>query len=171
MKKLLFIYIFLLNIGLSQAATTHEDLLVAARALGFMNNSLTGKVRVGIVYAPSASKSVTDANNIYKLMGSGLEVGDVVLAPVLLNIDNAASADVRLFFLAEGSGNDAAKLGAISREKKVLCITADTSQVIKGSCTLGVKSEPKVEIFMNRGLANSSGISFATAFRMMITEL
>jgi hypothetical protein len=153
------------------ADVTAKDVQVMARALGFTEKPPTGDVTVGIVYQPSNPQSAKEAEDLQKMLGDGLKAGAVVLKPLLIKIDDAAGADVGVFLLTEGVGADAAKLAAATKAKHKACITVDLPQVQNGSCAMGVKSEPKVEITVNGTLAADSGLVFATSFRMMIIEL
>ncbi|MES2219043.1 MAG: hypothetical protein V4501_11605 [Pseudomonadota bacterium] len=172
MKKIaLFLIGCCLMIALpAQASVELKDLEVAVRALGFTNNPPTGKLNIGIVYSPNVSSSVQEAENLQKLLGGGLQVGNLFLKPIMIKINEADNADVGLFFLTQGVGIDGRKLLPASNKKPIVCITTDISQVIAGACVLGVKSHPKVEILVNRAAAAKSGTKFATAFNMMITE-
>jgi hypothetical protein len=153
-----------------QAAVALSDLEIAVRALGFTNNPPTGELRFGIVYSPEVASSEQEAENLQKLLGSGLQVGNLFLNPVMVNIDDADNANVGVFFLTQGLGREARKLWAPSHTKQILCVTTDVAQVINGSCGLGIKSRPKIEILVNRAAAANSNTTFATAFSMMITE-
>jgi hypothetical protein len=155
----------------ARADVTAKDVQVMARALGFTEKPPTGDVTVGIVYQPSNPQSAKEAEDLQKMLGDGLKAGALVLKPLLIKIDDAAGADVGVFLLTEGVGADAAKLAAASKAKHKACITVDLPQVQNGSCAMGVKSEPKVEITVNGTLAADSGIVFAASFRMMIIEL
>jgi hypothetical protein len=53
----------------------------------------------------------------------------------------------------------------------LLCVTTDIAQVRRGACVMGVRSRPKVEVFVNRASATANHINFSTVFRVMITEL
>ena len=53
----------------------------------------------------------------------------------------------------------------------VLCITGDVALVQSGACAMAVRSDPHVEIMLNRKAAASAGIGFATPFRMLIHEI
>lgn len=151
-------------------AVTQNELLVAARALGFIENSPKGDVQVGIVYSPASGRSSEEARALHKLIGNGLRVGAITLKPVLVPLNAAASADVRLFFLMSDIGSAAAAIADVTKTKRIPCVTTDIPQVRSGACMMGVRSEPKIEILVNRAGAQSSGVSFATVFRMMITE-
>lgn len=155
----------------AMADVTENDLIVAARALAFTDKPPKGELRVGIVYTANSPQSVKQADDLQKMMGAGLRVGGMTLKPVPVKLEDAASADVGMFFLTEGTGADGARLAAATRAKRVPCVTVDIAQVQSGACTMGVRSTPKVEILVNRAAAADSGIVFASVFRMMITEL
>jgi hypothetical protein len=157
--------------GPARADVTQKDLQVMARALGFTEKPPTGDVVIGIVYAPGNPQSAKEAQDIQKLLGDGLKGGAITLKPLLVKIDDAGSADVGAFLLTEGVGADGSKLAAITKSKQKPCMTVDIAQVQSGACLLGVKSEPTVEIIVNKAAAADSGVSFAASFRMMIKEL
>lgn len=156
---------------LAIADVTESDLMVAARALAFTDKPPKGDVRVGVIYAPDSPQSVKQADELQKMMGTGLRVGGMTLKPVATKLQDVAAANVGLFFLTEGVASDESKLAAVMRAKRVPCVTVDIAQVQKGVCVMGVRSVPKVEILVNRAAAAESGIVFASVFRMMITEL
>lgn len=157
--------------GYARADVTDKDLQVMARALGFIEKPPTGDVVVGIVYAPGNPQSAKEAQDIQKLIGDGLKGRAVTLKPLLVKIDDVGSADVGAFLLTEGVGADGSKLAAIDKSKQKICMTVDMAQVQSGACLLGVKSEPTVEIVVNKAAAADSGVSFAASFRMMIKEI
>jgi hypothetical protein len=155
----------------AQADVTPKDIQVMARALAFTEKPPTGDVAMGIVYAPGNPQSAKEAEDLQKLLGAGLQAGAMVLKPVLVKIDEVAGANVGAFLLTEGVGADASKLAAATKAQQKPCVTIDIAQVQSGACVMGVKSEPKVEIIVNKAAAADSGVSFAASFRMMITEL
>ena len=156
----------------AHAEITAKDVQVMARALGFTEKPPTGDVNVAIVYAPGNPESAKEADDLQKLMGAGLKAGNLTLKPVMVKIDDLASAgDVGAFLLTEGVGADGAKVAGATKAKQKPCLTVDMAQVQSGACVMGVKSEPKVEIVVNKAAAEAAGISFGAAFRMMITEL
>ncbi len=152
------------------AEMTPIDLQITARALSFMERPLAGSVRVGILYAPDNPRSVREAEALRDLLAAGLKAGKLELTPSLVGIRDAAAAKVDLFFLAGFVGAAEAKAAGISA-LKVPCVTTDIAQVEGGACLMGVRSSPKVQIMINRAAAKDSGITFATVFRVMITEI
>jgi hypothetical protein len=161
----------LLAAGTARAEITETDILVAGRAIGFIETLPRGDVHVGIVYEPGNAQSAQQAHELVALMGPGLRVGNLVLTPSLLPLDQVGRAGVDLFFLAQGVGPDAEKVRAASRARKIPCITFDIAQVRKGTCTMGVRVRPKITVFVNRAAADASGTDLSAVFRMMITEI
>ena len=151
----------------ARAQITATDLQVAARALSFVENPLSGTVRVGIVYTAGNSRSMQQAEALRALLGNGLRAGNLELKPVMVKAEEASTADVELFFLTE----QGASHGAVQNAKKIPCVTTDIEQVRSGACLMGVRSRPKVEILVNREVAAATGVTFATVFRVMITEI
>jgi hypothetical protein len=156
----------------AHADVTAKDVQVMARALGFTEKPPTGDVNIAIVFAPGNPQSAKEATDLQAMLGSGLKAGNLTLKPVMVKIDELGSAgDVGAFLLTEGVGADGAKVGEATKAKQKPCLTVDIAQVQSGACVMGIKSEPKVEIVVNKASAAASGISFGAAFRMMITEL
>lgn len=166
-----FVWCFVMLATDARAAMTQGDLLIAARALSFMQNPPAGQIRVGIVYAPGVPRSVDEADSLQQILSGGLRVGNLIMVPVKLRIDDLAGAGVQLFLLTEYVGGDGARVAAATRAKRIPCITVDIPAVQNGFCTMGVRSDPRIEIIINRAAAVNSGVSFAAVFRMLITEI
>ena len=155
----------------ARAQFTLNDLQIAGRALGFLEKPLSGDVKAGIVYAPDDPRSVAEADALKGLLGQGLRVGNVRLVPVLVPVAELSRAGVALFFLTTGMTDADTKLvTAAAVAKRTPCITTDLSQVRAGVCAMGVRSQPKIEIFVNRAAAATTNLAFSAVFRMMITE-
>lgn len=155
----------------AHADITRTDMQVAARALSFVSNPLSGRVRVGIVYAANSPRSLRQARDLESMLAKGMKIGTLELQPVLVEYANAATSDVDLFFLTEHMASDITLKPSGDPKQQALCITTDIDQVRNGVCTLGVRSRPKVEVFVNRASAAANDITFSTVFRVMITEL
>lgn len=160
-----------LAISPALAQLTHTDLLVLARAVGFIENFHPGAIQVGIVFSPGSAQSEQQAREVASLMESGLRVGNLVLKPTLVPLGRTQRANVALFFLTQGVGAQARELAGVSRVRKIPCVTFDIAQVRNGSCTMGVRTHPKIEVLVNRAAAEASGTEFAAVFRIMITEI
>ena len=161
----------LLTAGPCHAAVTERDIQVAARILGFTTNPLTGNVRVGIVYDPANARSKADEQALIGILGPGLVVGGITLIPVPITIENVFNTPANLLFLTAGLGSQAAEVGASARAFKILCMTTEVSATQAGECAVSVQTAPKVQITINRATAAASGITFESAFMLMITEI
>jgi len=155
----------------AHAQVTQTDMLVAGRTIGFIQNLGPGEVRVGIVYDPGVAQSTQQATEISALMGDGLRIGSLTLKPVMLPVGKLETTGIALFFLTEGLSANAAKVSRADRERKIPCITFDLSQVRNGTCAIGVRSQPRIEVIVNRAAAGASGTVLSAVFRMMITEI
>ena len=155
----------------ARAQFTMNDLQIAGRALGFLEKPLSGDVKAGIVYEPEDPRSVAEADALKALLGDGLRVGNVKLLPVLVPVAELSRASVGLFFLTAGITDAGTKsVTATAVAKHTPCITTDLAQVRAGVCAMGVRAQPKIEIFVNRAAAASTNLAFSAVFRIMITE-
>lgn len=157
--------------GTAWSQVSETDLLVAGRAIGFIDSLRPGTLSVGVVYAPGNAQSEQQARELAALLGDGRRIGSFTLKPVMLPVDRLNSQRVALYFLTDGVGAEAAKVGTASRTRKIPCITYDLSQVRAGACTMGVRTHPRIEVLVNHAAAEASGTQFAAVFRMLITEI
>lgn len=161
----------LLTTNSASSQVTDMEFLVAARAIGFIDSLRPGALNVGIVYLPGNAQSEQQARELAAFMGEGRRVGHFTLKPVLLPIDQISKRGVGMFLLTGAVGQDAKKVASVSRSRKLPCITYDLAQVRAGNCTMGVRTEPRIEVLVNRASAAASGTVFAAVFRMLITEI
>ena len=161
----------LLTASSAWSQVSEMDFLVAGRAIGFIDSLPAGQLNVGIVYLPGNAQSEQQAHELAALMGDGRRVGNYVLKPVPLPVDKLGNGSIGLLFLTQGVGTAAAKVASASRGRKIPCITYDIAQVRAGNCTIAVRTEPRIEVLVNRTSADACGAEFAAVFRMMITEI
>lgn len=155
----------------ASAQVSDTTLLVAARALSFLQHPLQGEIIVGIVYLPGNAQSVLEARHLDALMENGFRAGTLVLRSRLVRLDELAGGDVGLYFLTSELGHGAASLAQLNRTRHIPCVTTDIAQVKEGNCAMGVSAQPRVEILVNRAAATATGMTFSEAFRVMITEM
>ena len=144
-----------------------KDAQVMARVMGFMDQPPPASVKLGIVYDAGTQKQ---AEALMAQLGGGLAAGKFTLVPTLVKIGDVGSASVNAVVIMAGTGG-ASNVAAITKSKKIPCFTGDRALVQSGACLVGINTDPKVEILLNKALAASSGISFGAAFKMMITEI
>jgi hypothetical protein len=163
--------IIVMTPALSHAAVTAKDVEVAARVFNFTSPPYSGTVKLGIVYDPANASSAADEQALLGILGSGLTVGSVTLVPVPVPAAKLASTPVDVLFLTAGLGSEAAEVGTQAASAKILCITTDAAATQAGYCAVSVQSDPKVVIAVNKAAAAASGVSFTSAFLMMVTEI
>jgi hypothetical protein len=159
-----------LAFGTAHAEFTLSDIQIAGRALGFLDKPLQGQVTAGIVYSPTNPQSTREAEALKNMLGDGLKIGNITLRPVLVSVADVQHSNASLFLLTD-SADDVNLVADASRNKKIPCITTDLRKVKDGNCAIGVRSQPKIEILVNRNAAITSQLSFSAVFRMMITEI
>jgi hypothetical protein len=151
----------------ARAEFAAKDAQVMARVMGFMDQPPPASVKLGIVYDAGTQKQ---AEALMAQLGGSLAAGKFTLVPTLVKIGDVGSAGVNAVVVMAGTGG-ASKVADITKSKKIPCFTGDRALVQSGACLVGINTDPKVEILLNKNLAASSGISFGAAFKMMITEI
>jgi hypothetical protein len=155
---------------LAAKADPAKDLGVAGRALTFLENGPTGKATLGVVFDPSKPGSVAEKNAIMAAIGGGYAAGALTLVGKPIEADDVGGASgVQALYVT--AGVNYASVGAAAKGKKLITIGSDPACVKSGACAMGVETEPKVSITVNRATAAAVGAVFKAAFRMMITEI
>lgn len=147
-----------------------KDLAVAARALTFLEGGPAGKAVLGVVFDSSKPGSVAEKNAIMAALGAGYAAGAVTLTgkPIEASAVGGASG-VAALYVTEGVNYGA--VGGAAKAKKLITIGSDPACVKSGACVMGVATDPKVDITVNRAAAAAVGATFKAAFRMMIHEI
>jgi hypothetical protein len=150
------------------ASLSPRDVQVLGRALAFLQPP-PASGELAVVYAAGNAASKQDAEAIAAEIGEGLHVGGAVLRPRLV-ASAALAAEGFAVAITAADANGPAIRAAIDA-KRALCVTADLAAVEAGSCTMAIRSEPRVEIVVNHAVAVASDVEFVAAFRMMIREI
>lgn len=150
-----------------------KDVQVVAKTLGFASPPLSGSIKVAIVFDPALPQSQKDADDLKGILGTGLVAGAATLMPAMVPIAQLdASLDgVGVVFITGGMSSHYDRIFTLAKGKKLLSVSNDVACVQAGRCVMGVKSDPKVEIIVNKTAADTSSVGFAPAFRMMISEI
>lgn len=147
-----------------------KDLQVAGRALTFLENGPTGRAVLGVVFDPSKPASVAEKNAVMAALGGGYSAGAVTLVGKPVEAGEVGGvAGVNALYVTSGINYGA--VGAAAKAKKLVTIGSASACVESGACVMGVSTDPKVEIVVNRAAAAAVGASFKAAFRMMIKEI
>lgn len=157
--------------GAALADVTQTDVEIGGRVLGFLATPVTGDTKLSVVYAPGNAASAAEQKALMGILGSGLKAGNVTFQPSAVELDKIDSVAGGVVFLTGGLGADGAKVAAVLKAKKLICMTTDMAAVQGGFCAIHLKSAPKVQITVNKALADQLGIAFGAAFKLMITEI
>lgn len=148
------------------------DMVVVGRALSFVDNLRHhSPVRLGIVYDPQNAQSAQQAQAVDAMLRSGLRIGSLTFEPVMVPIAALNKSRVEAFFLTDGLGPTAAAVGQATRARKMPCITFDLSEVRNGACAMGIRTHPRVDVFVNRAAAAASGLELAAVFRILTVDI
>jgi hypothetical protein len=163
-----------LALALAAPMVSHADpaknLGVAGRALTFLENGPSGSAVLGVVFDPAKPASVAEKNAIMGALGSGYAAGALTLTGKAIDASAVGGASGVAALYVTGGVNYAA-VGAAAKGKKLITIGSDPACVQSGACVMGVSTDPKVDITVNRAAAAAVGVAFKAAFRMMIKEI
>ncbi len=153
------------------AALSDKGVQIAMRTLSFVVDPPSGQTDIAILYDPNVPGSVEDAHVAEASLGTGLQVGQATLRPVLVEVGELGRlSGVRFALITSGLQTHYDEIYAATRANGILSITCEMACVDAGRCVMAIESEPTVEIVVDRTASRESSIEFATAFRMMITE-
>ena len=159
----------LLSVSASHADVSKLDAQIIARALGFLENPVTGDATVGIVHAGDAGK--TEADQLAGVLGGGLKAGKVTLIPKIVDVSELSTlSGAPVVFVPAGMAAQFDAIAGYVSSNKAISVTLDEACVDAGKCVMAVKSKPKVEIIVSQAASAASGAAFKAAFKMMITE-
>ena len=156
----------------AMAGATMKDVLIAVRTLGFVTNPPIGPVDFAVIYDPDIPESVTDKDTVYAVLDGGTDIGPAFVKTVPIQItDLSRIKEYRFVLLTSGIDSSISKINSLIRNSGILTISTNLSYVRSGKCVMGVESDPDVKILVSRTASEAASVTFATYFRMMITEL
>lgn len=155
--------------SVSAATFSAKDTQIVAKAIGFLDPPPSGGT-VALVYDPANPASKADADAIAALFAGGISEGGSSLTAKSVDVASLGDGSGYVALIAAQSATSD-KIMLAAKAHHIPCITADTGSVQSGRCVMSVHSDPKVEIIVNHGAAQAAGVSFQSAFRMLIHEI
>jgi hypothetical protein len=158
--------------GPADGAVTAKDMQVIGRALTFLEGAPKVQAEIGVLVSPNDPASAEQASALQRIIGAGLVIEGLTLTLRLVPLADLSSATGLAALIV--TADDAATFAAVEQvgpRQKLLTIGTDLICVQKGACVMGARSDPKIEIFVNKPLAAAAGVAFKTAFRLMIKEI
>jgi hypothetical protein len=163
--------LFLAQTQPALAEMAAKDMMVAARALTFLENPPKGTADIGIVNDPADATSVKDAETAKTVIGDGLAIGDLTVHARILAPGDVQNANGLAALLVTGGTPATFQLvAAAAKGRKLLTITTDPACIKADQCAMLVRSEPKIQVFANSKVTQQNGIAFSQTFAMMIKE-
>jgi hypothetical protein len=148
-----------------------KDGQILGRTLGFVGDGLSGPAVVGVVFSPTDSASRREAELIQAVIGDDMPAGRVRLRSRLVPIGQVSDViGIHALYVTGGLADTMDAVVAAARRLHVPTISADIGCVQSGACVVGFSSEPTVQIIIDRGAAERSGVRFLQAFRMLVRE-
>ncbi len=147
-------------------AVSFKDIQILSRALSFIENGPTGDVNIGVVYDASAA----EADEILSLVGTGIASGKIKLHAEKVSAKDAKSAQYPVLLFTAGTDTSQKAIFDAVNNKGIITVSMHDHCLNSSNCVMVVKSEPKVDIKVSSAAAETTGVSFGSAFRMMISE-
>jgi hypothetical protein len=148
-----------------------KDGQVLGRTLGFVGDGITGPAVVGIVFAPADPASRREAELIQAVIGDDLPAGRVRLRVRLVPTGQLAEVNgIQALYVTAGLAGSMDLVFGAAQRLHVPTISADIGCVQSNACVVGFSSEPTVQIVIDRGAAERTGVRFVQAFRMLVRE-
>jgi hypothetical protein len=152
-------------------ATTLKDVQIGVRVVDFLITPLAPKSPLAIIFDSRNKESQEDAHNIMTWLSEETLGSKTVLLPVLVDVHKLDELhDVRVGYVAAATEVGYPTILEFAKKNSAVIISAELSCVRSGSCTIGVSSDPRIEVIVNRRVSQVSGVNFTEAFRMMVTE-
>lgn len=151
-------------------ALTKKDLQILGRALGFIENGPSGDIQIGIVQNVNNPDSVVEANNMITLINGGIHSGKLNIHAQKVAPNLASTGKFPVLYFTEGTEAQQLEIFDDVTAKGVITVSTHESCLGTESCVMVIQSTPTVNIKVSKAAAHSTGVSFGSAFRMMVSE-
>ena len=150
---------------------TPKDGQILGRTMGYVGDGTTGVAVVGIVFSPGHPASEREAETVRAVIGNELPTGRIRLQSRLVPLDQLAGLrGVDALYVTSGLAGSAPAIADAARRLRVPTVSTDMSCVEAALCVVGFSSEPTVQIVIDRGAADLTGVRFTQAFRLLVRE-
>lgn len=147
-------------------AASLKDLRVLGRVIGFIERPPSGDIDIAVVYSSNDPLSKAEADHVMDLLVDGLQTGDRTMWGKLVDIKTTSESDIKFAYLTRGTDTVFDTLAS----RGVLTLANNFDCIQKSTCVVGAKSDPVVEIRVNKAASELSNITFKSSFRMMVKE-
>jgi len=155
----------------AKAQFNAKDGQILGRTLGYSGDGIAGIAVVAIVFAPGNQASQQEAELVRTVIGGGLATGRIQLQARLVPVGElSAVTGVAAFYVTSGLEESAEAVSGAAQRLRVPTVSSNLACVEAGRCVVGFSSEPTVQILINQGAAERTGVHFLQAFRMLVRE-
>lgn len=151
-------------------ALSKKDLQILSRALGFIENGPSGNIKIGIVHDAGSAISLSEADEMIALINGGIHSGKLNIHAEKVSSKSAIKENFPVLYFTEGTEPQQATIFNDATSKGVITVSTHDSCLGTASCVMVIKSSPTVDIKVSKAAATSTGVSFGSAFRMMVSE-
>ena len=151
-------------------ALNKKDLQILGRALGFIENGPSGDIQIGIVQNIDNPHSVLEANDMISLINGGIHSGRLNIHAKKITPNAASTGKFPVLYFTQGTEAQQSQIFNAVTTKGVITVSTHESCLTSKSCVLVIQSMPTVNIKVSKAAARSTGVSFGSAFRMMVSE-
>lgn len=163
--------IFAVQAATAQAAiadVTLKDVQTIVRTVGFLEDISGTDSVMAIIYNPGNSKSVQDAGQMEGLIRAEKKN----IEPRLVSVSNMAGAQGADFaFVTGGLQPHYKSIKSVLNKNKLLSFSLDRTCVEQNSCAIYINSKGRVEIVVNKAVAETIQAKFKPVFLMMVTVI
>lgn len=155
------------------AAEPNKDAVMAAmRTLNFVSLPAGSSVEAAITYDPSSDQSRSQAIALEGMLGSELRAGRIMIRVQKIPVTELQKATgLAVIILTDDLDAHFDKIERKAISGKILNVSFGMKCVEMKKCTMGVQTQPNVEIFVSEEAAASAGINFSAAFLLMANVL
>jgi hypothetical protein len=155
----------------AKAQFNAKDGQILGRTLGYSGDGMTGVAVVGIVFAPGNQASQQEAELVRTVIGGGLATGRIQLRARLVPVEELpVVTGLAALYVTSGLEESAEAVSSAAQRLRAPTVSANLGCVEAGRCVVGFSSEPTVQILINQGAAERTGVHFLQAFRMLVRE-
>jgi len=154
----------------AKAELTEKHVQVAMKSLKFAKPKIDSGSVVAFVYDEAQPGSKETAEKLVAFVSSGKAVKKVTLAPKAVPASDPDLGGARLVFVTDAALPKIDGILSASAGNSALTIASDTQCSADGMCSMTIETQPKVQIYLSATAAEKAGVSFSSAFMMLVKK-
>lgn len=149
-----------------------KDFQIIARTLSLLSSKPSGRITIAVVYSPTVPASQQEADQIRAVLDQGLNVGNMTLVATLVPVDRLDGLDgATAAYVTQGLSAFHDTIFNATKVRHLPSLTRDFACVRAAKCVMALETQPQVQIVLSKVAAEASRVSFASAFRLLVSEI